>query len=298
MAGGANHTACGFGGSLAAAGRTIIGDARAALADPKLSEAEAVHEVRKALKRWRAFMRLLQHAIGEPAIQMRVEARDLMRSLARARDAQAALDALGDLRKAKNPLSPSSLDTIRKRLTELRDAAEATSFTPEARERLARYLDDATQALERWPLQDIAFETVTEGLTATYRRARRLIPKHWNDADAEHLHKLRRRVVEQRHQMDLIEHLWPRRGKAWAQEAQRLRNQLGACQDLVVLTQFTAPHRPLAPWRSRLAPLIAARRAAHIKNAERIAGRLFAEKPKSFHRRVSALWKAHRPHKR
>jgi len=99
-------------------------------------------------------------------------------------------------------------------------------------------------------------------------------------------------VVEHRHQMDLIEPLWPRLGRVWAEEAQRLRNQLGSCQDLAVLTGFTAPHQPLAPWRSRLSALIEARRDAHLKSAARLAGRLFAEKPKAFRRRIAALWSA------
>ena len=77
-----------FGDGLAAAARSIIADARRALADPDLSDAEAVHEVRKALKRWRALLRLLAHPLGEQADQMRAEARELMRALAGARDAQ------------------------------------------------------------------------------------------------------------------------------------------------------------------------------------------------------------------
>jgi hypothetical protein len=64
-----------------------------------------------------------------------------------------------------------------------------------------------------------------------------------------------------------------------------------------VLTRFTAPHEPLAPWRSRLTPLIEQRRAAHLKTAARIAGRLFAEKPKAFRRRIAALWSARRTRK-
>ena len=127
---------------------------------------------------------------------------------------------------------------MRKRLTALRDAAEKTSFTPEMREKLARYLDYATLSVERWQLETVEFDTVADGLTVTYRRARQLLPDDWPGVDAEHLHDLRRRVVEHRHQMDLIEPLWPRLGALWAQEAQRLRNQLGACQDLAVLAQF------------------------------------------------------------
>lgn len=279
-----------FSDGLAAAARSIIADGRRALTDPELSAPEAVHEVRKALKRWRALLRLLGRPLGEQADQMRSEARELMRGIAGARDAQSALDALSDLRKADLPLSPTSIETIRARLTERRDAAEAKAFTKTMRDRLSRYFDYATLSLERWPLKAIDFDIVTDGLTATYRRARQLLPDSWSDAEAEHLHDLRRRVVEHRHQMDLVEPLWPRLGKVWAEEAQRLRNRLGSCQDLAVLTELTAPHQLLAPWRSRLAPLIAARRSAHLKTAQRLAGRLFAEKPKAFRQRIAALW--------
>jgi CHAD domain-containing protein len=294
MLGAAGDSDRSFGDGLAAAGRLIIADARHALSDPELSDAEAVHDVRKALKRWRALMRLLARSLGEQAAQMRAEARELMRALAGARDAQSALDALADLRKAEVPFSPTSMATIRRRLTEIRDAAEQTSFTPEMRERLTRYLDFATLSLERWPLHEIDFDTAADALAATYRRARQLVPEDWSKCEPEHLHDLRRRVVEHRHQMDLIEPLWPRLGQVWAEEAQRLRNQLGACQDLAVLTNLTAPHQPVAPWRSRLAPVIEARRATHLKNASRLAGRLFAEKPKAFRKRIAALWTARR----
>jgi CHAD domain-containing protein len=281
-----------FGDGLAAVARSIIAEARRVLTDPELSDAEVVHDVRKALKRWRALLRLLSRPLGEQADQMRAEARELMRALSGARDAQSALDALNDLRKADVPFSETSMKTMTARMTEIRDAAEKTAFTQEMRDRLARYLDYATLTLDRWPLRAVDFDTVADGLIATYRRARQLVPENWPDADAEHLHDLRRRVVEHRHQMDLIEPLWPRLGKVWAEEAQRLRNQLGACQDLAVLINLTAPHQPLAPWRSRLTPVIEARRNAHLKTAARLAGRLFAEKPKAFRRRIAALWSA------
>src|SRR6476660_4940769 len=282
----------GFGDGLAAAALSIIADGRRALTDPELSPPEAVHEVRKTLKRWRALLRLLARPLGEQADQLRSEARELMRGIADARDVQSALDALSDVRKTDLPFSATSIETIRTRLTEKRDAAEARAFTKSMRDRLARYFDYATLSLERWPLEAIDFDTVTDVLTSTYRRARQLLPDSWSDAEAEHPHDLRRRVVEHRHQMDLVEPLWPRLGKVWAEEAQRLRNQLGSCQDLAVLISFTAPHQPLAPWRSRLSPLIEARRTAHLKSAARLAGRLFAEKPKAFRRRMAALWSA------
>lgn len=281
-----------FGDGLAGAARTIIQDARTALSDPELSDAEAVHDIRRAFKRWRALMRLLEEPIGEPAERMRTAARDLMRMLSGSRDAQAALDALTDLGKSDQPFSATSTRTIESRLTRLRDEAEAATFTSQLRQRVVDYLDAAAVTIDRWPLARTEFGSIAGGLALTYRRARQLIPDDWRDAESKDLHELRKRVVEHRHQMELVEPLWPRLAKVWAQEAQRLRERLGACQDLAVLESLMKPRGPLAPWRSRLTPLIEGRRAAHLDAAAKLAGRLFAEKPKAFRTRIAALWQA------
>jgi hypothetical protein len=73
-------------------------------------------------------------------------------------------------------------------------------------------------------------------------------------------------------------------------EAQRLRERLGAHQDLVVLAGMTAPRQPLARWRAKLVPLIEERKARHVRAARRLAGRVYAEKPKAFRARLQALW--------
>ena len=103
---------------------------------------------------------------------------------------------------------------------------------------------------------------------------------------------LRQRVVVHRYQMELAVPLWPKIGRVWVGEAQKLRDRLGHHQDLAVLRDFTAPHRPLAPWRSRLLPLIAARQGEHAGSAARVARRLFAEKPKAFRARLMSLWES------
>ncbi|MDO9411820.1 MAG: CHAD domain-containing protein [Pseudolabrys sp.] len=282
----------GTGQRLTAAARAILADARAALSDPKLTEAEAVHDVRKASKRWRALMRLLSGPLGKPADAMRGEARDLMRALSGSRDGQAALDALTDLRKSDLPVSETSMKTIEARLTKVRGETESASFTPELRQRLTVYLDLAERSAATWPLDAIDFGAVADELTVTYQRARQLMPDDWYAAEPEHLHDLRKRVVEHRHQMELVEPLWPRLARVWAQEAQRLRERLGSAQDLAVFEGLMAPRQILAPWRSRLTPLIADRRMAHLKASAKLASRLFAEKPKAFRSRLGALWKA------
>jgi CHAD domain-containing protein len=275
------------GEALRAVGRDIIAEGTAALAEQ--AAATAVHDFRKAMKRWRALLRLLEPLLAEEDKALRPQARDLARSLAHARDAHAALAGLEDAGE-ESALSPRSLATLRHRLAEMQRRAELSALTGDKREQLRDALATASARIEQWPLDGVAFPDVTARLAWSYRRARRRAPDDWSTAEVEALHELRQCVVEHRYQMELVVPLWPRVGRLWVEEAQRLRDRLGACQDLAVLARMIAPHAPLARWRSRLAPMIAARRAVHIEHARRLARRLFAERPRAFRARLEAMW--------
>ena len=277
------------GEALRGVARDILAEARAAIENPEKSEAEAVHDFRRAMKRWRAMLRLLEPFLGEEARRLRDEARDLAGTLSGARNAQSALDALADLEKHGLALSARSIAGLRRRIEEIRRSAE-TTLNADMRLRLGSALDQASAAVENWPLHTLTFDDVADQLARFYREARRLLPAHWSSADPEELHELRKRVVIHRYQIDIIEPLWPRFVKMWSGEAQRLRDRLGSHQDMLMLASLTAPHQPLARWRARLAPAIAERRAAHVAGAARIAARIFVEKPNTMRRRLAAMW--------
>jgi CHAD domain-containing protein len=282
------------GRALAALLRDIVASARLPLDTAGMTDAVAIHDFRKAFKRWRALMRLIGPAIGEEVEALRIEARDLAREMASARDSQAALEALADLGEDIPTLSPRSRATITGRLTQLGATAEAAILTPALKLRIGDFLARAAAAVERWPTGQFDCREATRQLTATYRKVRESEPEEWTTAPPEHLHKLRQRIVEHRYQMELVEGVWPKLIKVWISESQRLRDRLGAHQDLHVLSRLTGPHQPLAHWRSRLTAPIMQRQAAHVAAAQRLAGRLFAERPKAFRDRLAALWKA--PH--
>src|SRR5262245_35713796 len=279
-----------IGPSLVAIARAML--AQAAHETQAETDAVAVHGVRTAMKRWRAYLRLLEPFLDEDATRLRLEARDLARGLAGARDAQSALDALDDLGEDYAPFSEASLATVKARIETLRSNAESATLKPGARERLASVFALTRDRVDRWALDHVKFGDLAESFTQSYRRAQRAIPDDWTTAEIETLHRLRQRVVIHRYQMELVKPLWPRLGRVWTQEAQRLRDRLGRHHDLVVLAGLAGPHQPLARWRSRLDPAIGARQADHIEAAMRQAGRLFAERPKSFCRRLIALWAA------
>jgi CHAD domain-containing protein len=273
--------------------RAIAGDivdkARAAIADPERSNQDAVHDFRRIMKQWRALMRLLAPFIPD-AVRWRREARDHARSLSRARDSQSALNAFDDLIDKGMVLSTRSAATMRGRIEGLRGSEEQAVLTPELRDAIIAWLDAASAAIEEWPLDAFDFGAIAAQLAYGYREARRRMPPDWTQAGAEELHQLRQRVVDHRYQMELVEPLWPRQGRMWTEEAERLRDRLGRCQDLEILKRLTGPHQPLAHWRARLAPACAERTTELAQRAARIALRLFAERPKAFRQRLEALW--------
>jgi CHAD domain-containing protein len=267
----------------------ILADARAAITDPERSSQDAVHEFRRAMKQWRALLRLLAPFIVD-APRWRREARDHARSLAHARDGQSALNAFDDLVDKGMALSKRSVATVRSRIETFRGSEEQAVLTSTLRDAIVAWLDAAAAAVELWPLDPFDFSSIAAQLTVGYRSARSRIPADWSLASAQDLHALRQRVVDLRYQMDLIEPLWPRFGRMWTEEAERLRDRLGRCQDLEVLKRLTGPHQPLARWRSRLTPACAERSTELAHRAARIAHRLFAERPKAFRHRLETLW--------
>ena len=284
------------GEALRAMAGHLLREAHDILADERRDGATAVHDIRKELKRWRALLRLLAPFLDDSSERLRADARTLAGKLSAARDAQSALDAFHDAVDATlhlpPTLPPQSLVTIHSRLEDLRKSHQASLWDEETRQQLSDYVTAAAYQVSHWSLAGIGFGDLADRLATTYRRARRALPDNFESAQAEALHELRRRVIEHRYQMELVEPAWPRLGRIWVDEAQRLRNRLGAFQDLHILTQMAAPHHPLAAWRSRLMPLIAYRQAEHAKAAARVAARLFAEPPKAFRRRLEALWAA------
>jgi len=283
--------------TLASLLRDIVASGRKPIETPDISDATAVHDLRKELKRWRAILRLIAATVGDEAELMRVKARDVAREMAAARDGRAAQEALADLGDDVPNLSARSRATIAERLAEIGAEAEAISLTPARKALIGEMWTHAAAALDRWPLERFDRSEAATQLTVFYRRVCAAIPDDWPNAGPEALHRFRQRVVVHRYQMELAEPLWPRVMRLWVSETQRLRDRLGSHHDLVILQGLTEPQQPLARWRSQLAPLIAERQAAHITAARRLTGRLFAEKPKAFRQRLASLWE-HRAQRR
>jgi len=278
--------------ALAAVARDMLTAARDAIADPSLQTDAAVHEFRKAVKRWRSFLRLVEPHFGDGAVNLRKTARDTAKKLAGARDLKSTLDAADDLRESAYELNDRSFDTIRTRIAAMQSAAESSGIGSGERAGIAQEVSGWLTTISLWPFKSVRFDEISASLTNGYRRARTSLPENWQEANDEELHEFRRRVIDHRYQLELFEPLWPRMAKIWVDEAQRLRDALGQHRDLALLQAMTGPHQPLARFRSKLLPAIARRQEEHLSRAAKIAARVFAEKPRAFQSRIEQLWRA------
>jgi len=278
--------------ALAAVARDMLTEARDAISDPALQTDAAVHDFRKAVKRWRSFLRLVEPHFGDGAANLRKTARDTAKKLAGARDLKSTLDAVDDLREGAYELNDRSFDTIRTRIAAMQSAAEKSGIGTGGRAQIAQEVSGWLTTISLWPFKSMRFDEISASLTSGYRRARASMPENWQEANDEELHEFRRRVIDHRYQLELLEPLWPRMAKIWVDEAQRLRDALGQHRDLALLQAMTGPHQPLARFRSKLLPAITRRQEAHLSRAAKIAARVFAEKPRAFQSRIEELWRA------
>ncbi len=236
------RTDAAVGEALRAVARDILSEARAVLDDRKKPDAAAVHDYPQgdeALARAAA-------AHGTASRRRRRSGCGTRRATShanfRARATRSPPSRHSTIsRKPRRILPRRTIASLRGRLDAIRLATEAATLRKAKRAKLAAALERAAAAVNSWALKALSFDDLARDLAKTYQKMRDDAPKDWRAADPEVLHDLRSVVVAHRYQMELIEPLWPKFGELWVAEAQRLRDRLGAFQDLSVLRGL--PHR-------------------------------------------------------
>ncbi len=266
------------------------GDGRRAL------DKEAVHDIRKALKRLRALVRLLRAELGEQRYQREhAILRDAARRLAGARDAEVMVGTLDGLlqRHPRKLRRRRQLIELRRQLDAARDAAERETLGDRAmRGELLCELSGLRERARQWDLPerpDIAL--VERDLRRIYRdgrqRRQRVARGRGDQGSARAAHAWRKRVKDLRYAAEILGQ------RSLARRADRLAELLGEEHDLVVLAGLLpppgrAPFKGKRGRRARKALLarIARRRRRLRQRALREGERVYGRKPKRFVRRV------------
>lgn len=271
----------------------------------------AIHEARKIMKRLRAVLRLVRSEIGERAYRYENRSlRDAARLVAGVRDGAVAVETVVDLAdRFPGALQVDVFDDlaerldrralrIRRRILEESDAVDRVLTALErTRVRFAAWpIDESEEALVGRAIPD-RYRAIAPGLDATYRRGRDEMRKAYSSPSAEGFHAWRKRVKYLRHQVEILNSLWPEVMGGTAASLERLGDLLGQEHDLAELLRLLAIDPDLCPdpvERSLFAAL-AQHRRAELQAAARVVGtRVYAEKPKGFVSRVGSYWESTR----
>jgi CHAD domain-containing protein len=286
-----------------------------ARARPAISGEKAVHETRKALKRLRALLRLLEHQLGHSTFARENAAlRDIAAHLSGARDAAVMLATLDRLiQRHPHKLGRRGVLALRRRLLAEHARIEQLALGhPAARAHVLGELHAFRARVAAWrlPARD-GIQLIEADLRRLYRQGRRRYRRVAAGKGQRMIamHQWRKRVKDLRYAAEMLEPRDSRGGHAGrsvahlrrlARDADQLGELLGEEHDLAVFAGRLreAKRDGQQTWRTgrrtrkQLLALIAKRRRQLRKRALRRGKRLYRDTPKRFTRRIRA---AHAP---
>jgi len=192
-------------------------------------DADAVHDLRVAIRRCRSLAAVMEEVDPDPAWQeMRKIARKLFRSLGALRDAQVMSERLKELAPETDPVRTHLQATFESRMAGLRDAAlrAAGKFDEKAWRRLERSLRQRSRFVTAGSL---AAECLA---LARFESARELHPKALRTNKPRPWHALRIGLKRFRY---TVEGLLPEQYAAWSDNLKRVQDLLGDVHDFDVL---------------------------------------------------------------
>ena len=256
------------------------------------SRDEAVHEVRKSLKKLRALLRVVRPVVGEEIYRAEnVHLRDAGRLLAEIRDANILIETLAaltsecerpteDLLAGVRGALEADLRAARTRVLEEQNAlAGVAAALRESRERIG----DWTDVPDRW-------RSLGKGLTDTYGRAKAAFRQAEGTPTVETFHEWRKQAKYLRYQSEMLLPIWPGRLEEMVAEMHQMTDLLGRDHDLAVLRQklFDAER---SDDQQVLVDCIDQQRAKLASSALMLGTQFFQNAPKQFVRHLKGYWK-------
>jgi CYTH domain-containing protein/CHAD domain-containing protein len=278
-----------------------IAAGRARKARKKLGEVEqegaaAIHGARKDLKKLRSVLRLVRAELGEKDYRAQNRRfRDAGRLLSDTRDAEVKVETLDDLEERFGAEFPSAVaehwrrDLERERYAA---AADAGGEVAERVERAAAEIDAGRDELAAWELGKDSWKLVEPGLLKAYADGREALAEVSASPSNEGVHEWRKRTKDLWYELRILKQLWPEVLGETADAAHDLADRLGDHHDLAVLAADLETRDTVEPDAIR--ELIERRQKELLASAVGIGERLYAEKPKTFGKRIKAYWKVAR----
>ena len=272
-----------------------------ALENPGESTAEAIHGVRKRIKKIRALFRLVRSELsGQDFKRKNTYYRLIGQQLSHLRDATVMINTAEKLRGAyPDQISPEVFAAIQKALVQQQDQANRDFFDdPDKIREVTDAFRQARLRVAGLSKHPNAFWMMAPNLKGIYRQARKALKVVAKDPSIHHLHELRKEVKTLWYHTRLLQPIWPGLFGAYERELGRLGELLGDDHDAGVLSQAIESDRLLLPnqqAKETLVQLLQAQRTQLQEQILPLANRLLAEKATDFvgrYRRYWKLWQA------
>lgn len=289
-------------------GRALTGEIRR-VADDQIGRAldaidhsdddleEAVHDLRKRMKKLRGLVRLLRPGLGKIYKAENAEFRDIARQFSAIRDAQVLSETMDSLaarmpeeKDAEGVFVPLQDWAARRRRRVLEDG-DIDSRLAEARQRLK----SARGRLDGWRLDRMPEAAMKAGLKKTYKRARNRYLEARDAPDPDLLHEWRKRVKYHWYHCRLLREAWPEMLCAQIDALDELNECLGEDHDIVVLTRTLrrdAPETVPQPARQALMQMATDRSLVLRRRAFEVAPHVMVETKSALARRIAGYWAA------
>ena len=275
---------------VAKAIQRIVGEEIAAAAH-QLSSAkdrdDAIHEVRKSVKKVRGVLRLMQPALNGAYEREAGAWRAIGRRLAGLRDAGAVIGAFDEICETcpKKAVAGIRRHLMAKKrdLEKKEDVSRVFALVEQALKRAQRRVRKLNPAGE-------GFSAIGPGLRRTFKKGEQALSMAQTEPSTENLHDLRKRVKEQLYQVRLLEGLWDGKLRRHEKRLSKLEGILGRHHNVSVLcSKITQPRTPQVQAFLKCAGDFEADLA---KRAMKLAKRVYDKPAGDFAGLFEKLWNA------
>lgn len=255
----------------------------------------SVHEIRKAIKRVRAILRLVRWDIGEELYQGKnMQFRDLGRQLSELRDYHVIITYLAENFEAEELRIPeeSFISLINylntKKETELKRLVDNQTL-----ETIREQMEISTRELSEFPFDFLGPHTIRQGTANAYSQCLNKISETQLKLDDHPLHELRKRVKYLLNQMILIKEVWPDFFKNYSTSLKDASDLLGDDHNIAesITLVDSLPNEIITDNDKKNLIDSFTKERDHIhRELWPLLGKLFTEDAKAFVKRITSYW--------
>ncbi len=271
-------------------------DSASRLATVESEADDAVHAVRRSMKRMRGLIRLVRTCLGDDLFRLENDTyRQAAAQLSGLRDATVLISTLETVYEdVPSDLAPAAGAVHAWLIQNRGDTYAAADREKQVFTQICQDLHIADVRVDEWPIDECSWTDLSEGMRQIYSQGREEYDQCCWRPTVEALHNWRKRVKYLWHQVLLLTPIWPRPMKVIADELDELGGLLGLdhdCAELAHVVSKQIPEQMLpADARDELMRVIYTRRRRLQERGRHLGCQLYAEKPGAFVKRVGSYW--------